>query len=236
MTAPKSDAGGDQFKGDINARGPGTMTIVSKGSPDGSSSGTNNTASNAPKQSKEPAKQQEWMRTNIDFSDRLFSTQLDEKSRKSTFMGNVLVVYAPGDKLDVGVDTSKLPKGAMVLQCEVLKVVGREHVEFDPVTRKNRTVQTQSMRAEQRVSCWTPELFIQADTADFDDAQDTIVFRSKPGNLARVAQRVGAVGSQPRQMTGSLILYNRKTGAISVDGGGGISGEIAHVNPIVASR
>ena len=116
MSIQKTDPGGDQFKGDINARGPGTMTIVQRGSPDGSNTTTNSPPANAPKQAKQPAKEPELMRTNIDFRERLFSTQLDDgKTRKSKFTGNILVVYAPGDNLDVGVDMAKLPKGGMVL-------------------------------------------------------------------------------------------------------------------------
>ncbi len=219
---------------DINARGPGTMTIVRKALLTGLLRRASSTPANAPKQAKEPAKQQEWMRTNIDFADRLYSTQLDEKTRKSKFLGNILVVYAPGDKLDVGVDTTKpLPKGGMVLQCEVLTVLTHDHNEIDPVTHKpkidpatgkTKTVQTQSMQAEQRVQCWTPELFIQADTAVFDDVQDIITFRGNPGNLARVARRVGAQGSEPQWTTGTTIRYNRKTATVEVENSRGMGG------------
>ena len=115
-------------------------------------------------------------------------------------------------------------------------MVSREHTVIDPKTRQPKTVQSQSMLAEQRVQCWTPELFIQADTAVFDDVQDTITFRGKDGNLARVARRVGPQGSQPQWTTGTTIVYNRKNASINVEGSTGFTGEIAHVNPVVASR
>jgi hypothetical protein len=214
----------------VIAYGPGAATVLSYGAPEGV--GTNNSPSNVPAKgkaqspAKSTAKPEQLMRTKIDFQERMFSTQQSDKTRKSTFMGNVVLVHAPGDSLDAAVDVTdprKLAKGGVILYCTKLTVDERQRI--DPATKQSTTVQT--MTAETKVRCMTNDMVANAVTAVFDKATDMIIFKGDRDNPAQLSKTDGPPGSPPQQFSGQTILYNQKTGLATVDRSSGISGELA---------
>jgi hypothetical protein len=175
-----------------------------------------NAGGNAPKQAAAPAKQPELQLTRINFQERMHSTVFpNTTTRQTTFTGKVNVLHLPADRLDATVDGTKLPKDAMILQCDQLKVLQRQ-------LANNKT--TQTTEASRNVSCWTIDIFGRAEVLTFDESTDIVTFKGSPGNPAQVYQKIGSGGSEPRESKAETILYNRKTGLVSGAGSSGFGG------------
>jgi hypothetical protein len=206
----------------VNTTGPGTVTVLQYSTE--SDVGTSPTGAKQAKPAG-PAKAPELMLTRIDFQDRLFSAPLagSTTTRLSKFYGNVLAVHLPGDNLDAKVDLSKLPKGAMMIQCDVLEVTSREMP--DKTTK-------QEMCAKGRVYCASgTDMKAQAEVACFDEVSNIITFKGSRNNPAAVWQATGGQGSPWKASKGEVMQYNRKTGAISGDGITSIVGWSAPAGP-----
>src|SRR5262249_29680257 len=109
--------------------------------------------------------------------------------------------------LDAQIDPAKLPQGAMQLQCGYLTVVGRQ-------MPGGKT--SQIMQADRQVFCRTVDMYGRAETAVFDEAQDTILFKGSPGNPASVWRQVTAPGRKgaetPPQATPQNPRDQRRAG------------------------
>jgi hypothetical protein len=175
-----------------------------------------NVGGNAPKQGAAPPKQPELQLTRIDFQERMHSTVFpNTTTRQTTFTGRVYVLHLPADRLDAKVDATKLPKGAMILQCEQVKVLQRQ-------LPNNKS--TQTTEASRNVSCWTSDIFGRAELLTFDESTDIVTFKGSPGNPAQVYQKIGGNGNEAREYKAQTILYNRKTGLVSGEGSSGFGG------------
>jgi hypothetical protein len=209
----------------VNTTGPGTVTILQYSSEDGITGG--GPKQSGPKQSKQPgpAKTPQLMLTRVDFQDRLFSAPVtgSTTTRLSKFYGNVLVVHVPADNLDAKVDTSKLPKGGMLVQCGVLTVTSKKMP--DETTK-------QEMCAQDRVVCWSgTEMYARASKAKFDDFSNIVIFEGTPGNPAILSKIEAGRVARDKDLVAMKIRYNRETGLADVEGGSSIRGWLAPQTP-----
>jgi hypothetical protein len=211
----------DNTENRVNTTGPGTFTVLEFSLRDSDTG-----PGKGPKQGKQAAvaKAPELMLTRVDFQDRLFSGPIpgSTTTRLSKFYGNILLVHLPGDNLDAKVDANNLPKGSMMIQCEVLTVTSREIPDPNDKTKK---VTQSEMCAEGRVFCRSgTDITARSEKAYFDQKTSIVTFVGSRNNPARLTQQVGGAGSKPRISTAETIQYNRDTGAISQDGGTSIIG------------
>ena len=204
----------DNVINSINATGPGKASALQYGTEDVlGETGKKQTKTATPTAAKASDKTPQLMLTRIFFQDRLYSAPLanSPSTRQSKFYGNVLAIQVPADDLDVTIDPGKLPKGGMMIQCEVLTVQSKQMPDQKA---------QQEMRGERKVCCWNgTDMSARADVVTFSEASNIVTFEGTPGNPATVYQIIGGQGGQPRTTTAGKILYNRDTGAVRVDDG-----------------
>jgi hypothetical protein len=192
----------DNQDGPINASGWGRVDYIAQGSGDGALKAPINAK---PDPAKKPGKDKPLTWTRVDFEGRMWALNTP-LARTAKFLDNVEVYNQPGDDPDVPVKPNQPAKGGFYMRCDVLEVNTRE--------LPDKTT-TQSMVATRNVFFRTPEHYGQADTVKYDESQDTIIFEGAPATLFKL----GPPGSQPERIQGNRILYNRKTGEMSLAGG-----------------
>jgi hypothetical protein len=201
----------------VNASGPGRIINISPGSEEelaGPGTPGAGGQSNAVKPPTAPtAKNQELQFTRIDYLTRMYSNNKDNV-RISRFYDNVEVYHAPGDRPDMKMDPGHPPKGGFYMRCEKLDVYTRKIGE-------GKT--SQYMTAERKVTFRTQEFFGNASQAKYDENQELMIFEGAAGNPAKLYQFVPD-SNQTREIVGMKILYNRRTGAISIEGAKQIEG------------
>ncbi len=168
-----------------------------------------------PAQPAEPAAQ-ELQLTRIDFSGRMFSNNKNNV-RTSKFYDNVEVYHAPADRPDMEFNPDRPPKGGFYMRCDMLTV-------YTKVVSKDKNAQV--MRADRRVTFRTQEFFGHATVVKFDESQDLVYFEGPANNPARLYQFQGP-GQAPKEINGTRILYNRRTGQFSLEGGSNIESRLA---------
>ena len=178
------------------AEGPGSFTIVQYSQPEGPVpdfpiSCSYSINSHGP-----------GMRTNIFFFDQMVSNQLSPTTRKSRFIGRVAVVRSLSDTLDFQDSEDQPLKGGFTLECTALTVTSFE--QLDPVSKQSKIVQ--HMSVEGRLTFSTIQVAGVAESADFDESKDTILFTGSAENPVELK-----AGGQT--ITGRSILYHCKTGA-----------------------
>jgi hypothetical protein len=194
----------------VNASGPGKVIIISTGSEDPglAGPGTAGSQSGAAKPATPPSsKNQELQFTRIDYLTRMYSNNKDNV-RTSKFYDNVEIYHAPGDRPDMKMDQDHPPKGGFTMRCEILTVYTRNMGEGKS---------SQYMTAERKVTFRTQEFFGNASQAKYDEKQELMIFEGTADNPAKLYQFVPGT-SRPRELIGMKILYNRRTGAINIDG------------------
>jgi hypothetical protein len=198
----------DNKEGPVFCIGPGTLLFLQYGAAD-LGPGTPPPPPKGGKDPRQPREQQEVLKlTRVDFEERLWSHQRGNPAR-SIFRGNVQVVHLPADNPDVPVDIDDLPRGGMYLRCDVLTIFSLPA----PAGKK-----TQVMIAESQAYFRAQDFFGRAHVVKYDEASDTVIFQGSPGNPATL-YKVEKHGDQPKTIRGTRILYNRKAGTFSLDGG-----------------
>jgi hypothetical protein len=157
-----------------------------------------------------PRKPREMKLTRIDYKGRMFSSTKNNL-KKAKFYDEVEVFNVPSEVFDVPLVPDKLPPGGFFLTCDRLDLEAHED--------KDKT--TQRMIAWDHVTFRNPDCFGRCDVLKFDEANDTIIFEAKPGNLVRMVQRTPGGGQ--RDITGEQVLYNRKLGTFRANKIGSIN-------------
>jgi hypothetical protein len=188
----------------VNASGPGKVINISRGSADQGLAGPRTQVAGPG-----PGKNQEELQfTRIDFLSRMASNNNDNK-RTSTFYDNVEIYHAPGDRPDMKMDQDHPPKGGFTMRCEILKV-------YTMKMGKDKT--SQIMEAKNKVTFRTQEFFGNASVAQYYESKEIMIFEGTAGNPAKLYQFVpGTNQTQTRDIVGMKILYNRRTGAITIE-------------------
>ena len=79
------------------------------------------------------------------------------------------------------------------------------------------------MEAKNKVTFRTQEFFGNASVAQYYESKEIMIFEGTAGNPAKLYQFVPN-SRQTREIVGMKILYNRRTGAINIDGAKTIEG------------
>jgi len=189
----------DNQEGRTNGVGPGMVYLIAPGPVDPALAPA---AANQPKASAK----QEMKLTRISFFERMFSSKKPD-SRNAKFYGNVEVFHVAANNPDVKLDADKLPKNGFFLRCDLLSVYSKNLAEGKS---------SQMMHAEGKVDFRAEKFYGQSTTVKYDDSSEIIVFEGADGNPVRLFQDVGA--PQLREIRGSKILYNRRTGQFQSEG------------------
>jgi lipopolysaccharide export system protein LptA len=163
-------------------------------------------------QAKGPKKEEVLKLTRIFFEERMFSNNT-ANSRTTFFYKNVEVYHFPTEDPDAKMNPDNPPKDGFYLSCNNLKAY----------TRFDGNKSTQMMQAENNVFFRTKEFFGRAAVVKYNEALEQVIFegvRGSPATLYR--QLLGR--SEPQEIKGSRIIYNRRTGDFQLEGGNNISG------------
>jgi hypothetical protein len=183
------------------AYGPGKVILYGAASKDQEPAGPGT------RSQKQPQSGKEMQLTRIHFGGSMISHNNKDK-RTTIFFDKVEVFHCPADRPDLQFNPDRPPKNGFYLQADRV-------TNYTQALDKDR--KTQEMRADGKVTFRTQEFFGYATTAKFNELEDLVIFEGPPSNPARLYQ-FRAPGEQPREISGTQILYNRKTGAIKTKG------------------
>ncbi len=79
------------------------------------------------------------------------------------------------------------------------------------------------MKAEGKVFFRTEEFFGTASVVKYNESEEQVIFEGTPGNPATLYKKQPGK-AEDQEIKGGVILYNRKTGNFTVNGGKVISG------------
>lgn len=187
-----------------NSSGPGRVIFLQKGSSDLSVSPTAKANTQKPNPD-----QLLW--TRIDFMGSMSSINKDN-IRTSTFYDNIEVYHAPGNRPDMEMNPDRPPEGGFYLRSQMLR---------DYTRNDGNGKSTHFMRADRQVFFRSKDCHGRADVVKYNQEREIVIFEGTPGNPATIYQEQGA-GTDPRQIQGMVILYNRRTGEFSLEGGNNI--------------
>ena len=162
--------------------------------------------------------------TRILFEGRMFSNNKDN-SRNAKFYNNVEVFHFPSEDPDAQMNPDSPPKDGFYMRCNILNVF----------TRQIDGKSSQMMMAQQKVFFRTQEFFGNADVVKYDESQEQVIFEGSEGNPATLYQKRPGE-AQLREIKGSKILYNRKTGVFQLEGGKVIMGRLETEDLIPVAR
>lgn len=194
----------------INTSGPGRIIAWQKGSTEHLTAASKSPVTTA-KPNAPPAAAEQYQLTRIEYFGSMSSTTKDN-IRTSTFYDNVEAMHAPAERPDMEINPDHPPKDGFYLRCDMLRV-------YTKTVSKDKTMQY--MRADRKVFFRTTGFYGRADVVKYDQGQEIVIFEGAPGNPATLYQDQGA-GRDPRQIQGMKILYNRRTGEFSLEGGNNI--------------
>lgn len=203
----------DNQQGPVIAMGPGKVFLLQYGTAEGLNSPVSGGIGAVPSPPLAPSTRQLQL-TRVDFLEKMFSTTREDRTRIAKFYTGVEVYHLPADNPDVKIEVDKLPKGGLYMRCEQLIVITKPGPD-------NKA--QQEMEGSKGVYFQTPDFYGRADTVKYDQSQEQIIFEGSSGNLATL-YRPGAPGSEPEEIKGSRILYNRRDGRFHLDGGRIIQG------------
>jgi lipopolysaccharide export system protein LptA len=206
--APRPDGKGAGNK--VRCTGPGSARVFQAGAVD--------PLAPPPPPGQPPAKpaQEEMKLTFVSFKGAM---QANSKTNTANFYDDVRVLSLPTDNphqeidLDDIVGKQQLPKGAMYLRCNQLRV-------FDqPYNGRSN----QQMDAHERVYVWAEEFSARCDDLYYNQAKDQVILDGRRTGVKLF--KVAAPGGKPQVLTGKKIVYNRTTGDANVVEGDSISGD-----------
>jgi hypothetical protein len=198
------------------ASGPGRVYLFRLASKDQKDSGPSAPAQAKPPRPAGPA-DKELQLTRIDFSGRMASNN-KEDTRISRFYDNVEVNHAPADNPDIEFNPDRPPKGGFYLRCDLLTV-------YSMPVGKDKDKSVHQMQADRNVTFKSQEFFGHATVVKYNESQDQMIFEGPESNPAQLFQFQGP-SVPPREIKGTKILYNRKTGQFTLEGGSQIESGI----------
>jgi lipopolysaccharide export system protein LptA len=205
--APRAD--GKRAGNTVHCTGPGHVRVFQAGAVD--------PLAPPPPPGQAPAKpaQEEMKLTYISFKDAM---RANSTANTANFWGDVRVLSLPSDNphleidLDEVVGKQVLPKGAMYLRCDRLKVLDQ------PDDGRSN----QQMEAHDRVYVLAEEFSARCDDLYYNQAKDQVILDGP--RTGATLFKVTAPGAEPQVLKGKKIIYNRRTGEAKVEGGDSIRG------------
>ncbi len=191
----------DNLESDVRASGPGIVYILQLGakgedlpmapSPDRPPPARTVSA---------PPVEEELKLTRVSFDGYMLANNVH---RTAVFTGNVEVIHLASDNPDVPVDITKpLPKGAMYMRSEHLKVSSHKHADGK--------TSHQELEANNHVLVQSQEFWGRGDRVTYDESKELVIFEGLNGNLATLYRENGR-GGQRGEVKGKKIFYWRRT-------------------------
>jgi lipopolysaccharide export system protein LptA len=196
----------DNENGIVNASGPGVTHILQLES-EGDDPGTG--AAKPAVLPADPNRKESRKQLVLTRVSYLWSMFANNRERTAIFRGDVDLIHVPTPNADLVVDPDHPPPGCMHLHCEQLKVFTR---------RQANGQTTQEMEAQKKVVINAQDFWGRADVVKYDERLDRIILEGSNGGTATLYQVKNKAGN-PQTLTGSKIMYWRKTGAVSVSEG-----------------
>jgi lipopolysaccharide export system protein LptA len=188
-------------EGRLHADGPAEVRTLQFGEKMGPEAAGNDKTPKAPVQ--------ELQLTRILFQGRM---EANNKTRKTTFTGQVRLAHLPAEQIDLRIDEDHLPTSGFTLRCEQLTASFRLEGE--------RKIPT--MEARIRSEIQSDEFSGRADEIYYDEGKNQqITFMGLSDNPAELTHSE-VRGKEGRQFSGKTIIYWRKTNQIkATDSAGG---------------
>ena len=191
----------DNQDGRINASGPGKVEHLAPGGAD------DPLQAPAPRANDKSAGAPQVMKlTRVLFEGWMFSTKND-KTRNAKFNDNVEVFHFPTENPDAKMNPDSPPKDGFYMRCKTLSVF----------TKQWGDKSSQMMEAKDNVFFRTQEFFGTATVVKYDESKEQVIFEGPPGNLATLYQK-RAGERDTKEIKGTKILYNRKSGNFEYEG------------------
>jgi hypothetical protein len=204
----------DNLMGQVNAPGPGVVTILQLGAK-GDAFGGPPPVAGPPGGRPKPAPAEEELKvTRVTYLGKMWADN-NKRIIKFFSLNNdyVEVVNAPSDNPDAKIDPDHLPPGGMHLRCRRLEVYSKRL----PGGKAN-----QQMEAHGQAEVHAQDFWGRADVIKYDEAKQLVVFEGL-GNLATL-YRVRRKGEEPQEIKARKIRYRRATNDFDIEGGTGING------------
>jgi hypothetical protein len=146
----------------------------------------------------------------VDFNDGMVSVKRGD-TRNATFHGRgsgVVVYYFPTTEILANMDVNHPPKDGIYMQCDFLQVTAQEV--------DGKTIHQMVAKGD-NVYFKTDKYVGTANMITFNENTDIIIFEATPGNLVRMNEVLSVNTTRPMNANSRRVLYNRKTGTMTVD-------------------
>jgi lipopolysaccharide export system protein LptA len=189
------------------AGGPGIVRIFQPGAPDLAAPPP--AVGDRPKPA--PAKPEEMKLTYVSYAGKMSA---NDKEKLAHFYDDVKVLHLPTDDPNLKIDLNKivdnLPPNGMYLECKRLDVSNKQ------VNGKDN----QELTARDGVFVKAQEFYGRAATVTYVENKEQVIFDGgNNGKGSAYLYRVRVKGGKPDIIEANKIIYLRKTGEFSVDGG-----------------
>jgi lipopolysaccharide export system protein LptA len=193
----------DNVANTAQAGGPGVVRIFQRGAPDLAPG-----AAAAPPKPGAGAAKAEMKLTHVTYTGKMWA---DDKEKIARFYQDVKLIHVPTEdpnlKIDLNTMVDKLPPNGMYMECKVLEVSNKQINDKD----------NQEMTATGNVFVKAEEFYGRAAKVTYVENKDQVIFDGEKGSA--YLYRVHVKGAKPDVIEANKIIYLRKTGEFSVDGG-----------------
>lgn len=136
------------------------------------------------------------------------------KTKVTTIRENVQIYHFPANRPDAQMNADRPFKDAFYMKCDRLDISTRDLGE-GKLSRR--------FQAKDRVECKGETFFARATWVTYDESSEQIVFQGTAENPATLYQN--NANDRGGNLKARKILYNRRTGQFSVEGGREINGQ-----------
>jgi hypothetical protein len=145
--------------------------------------------------------------TRIEYQGRLQAIQPDKDTTIVKFIDGVELIHLPATDPDARIDVTRLPPGAVHVQCGRLEVLNR---------KAGKAGSTNDFEARERVRVWAREFHAVAGRVTYSESKDMLVLEGQSGDSA-VIWRQTKPGSPREPISAKKIKVWVKENKISVE-------------------
>lgn len=176
-----------QAGAELSAYGPGTVNLLM---PSSAQRGFGPRAPGAPGRvvAQKPNPQDEELKlTRIEYQGHLQASQPDRETTLVKFIDGVELIHLPATDPDMLIDPTRLPVGAVHVQCGRLEVLNR---------KAGMAVSTNVFEARERVRVWAREFHALADRVTYDESKDLLVLEGLGSSSATLYRQTKPGGNR----------------------------------------
>jgi lipopolysaccharide export system protein LptA len=202
----------DNADGVVTCVGPGVARILQHSTDEAGGAGAASAAQRTP--ARKPGAPDELKLTIVKFKDRMWG---NNANRVAIFYGDVDLFNLPANDPNATLDIAHIPEGALYLHCDQLKVYTH------PGENGKSSQEMEANSSVGRVIIRGKDFYATAARATYHEAKDQVILEGGEGGVAKVF-RFTAQGAPPQPMIGEKIIYARRTGEFSLEGGQAVQG------------